>query len=131
MKPILTALFMLLALAPVPANASCIVPSVASARVVDVSHDGNLNHYRIEMTILNNANAAQASNTLQFVDIYHARQRLDAIGVPPLRPGGSYKAFYTFTRSGDAGDQTTTLHLPMRLVQPACVVTPPARTITF
>lgn len=132
MKAILTALFLLAATGPAfAASSSCVVPTVSSASVVDVSHDGNLNHYRVAMTIVNDGNTAQASNTLQFVDIYHDRQKLDAIGVPPLKPGGSYKAFYTFTRSNDAGDGTTTLHVPMRMVQPVCSAAEPARTVTF
>jgi hypothetical protein len=82
------------------------------------------------MTLSNKTSGVQASNTLQFIDIYHARQRLDAIGVPPLRAGGSYQAFYTFTRAADAGDGTTTLFLRMRMVQPVCGAAP-ATTVTF
>ena len=95
-----------------------------------MTRDGNLNHYRIAIKILNATSSSQASGTLQFVDIYHDRQKLDAIGVPPLRSSGSYKAFYTFTRSTDAGNGTTTLHLPIRMTQPPCAGTS-VRTVTF
>lgn len=131
MKAILTALFLLVTTTCALATPSCIVPTVTSANVVNVAHDGNLNHYRVAINIANTTDGTQAGNTLQFVDVFHARQKLDAIGVPPLHPGKSYQAFYTFTRSSDAGDGTTTLLLPIRMVQPACTAAMPARTITF
>ncbi len=130
MKLIFTALYLLAATSPAFAASPCVAPTVTSAIVDNVSHDGNLNHYHIAMTISNRTDSSQASNTLQFVDVYHDRQRLDAIGVPPLRSGASYKAFYTFARSSDAGGGTTTLHLPIRMVQPACAAAA-VRTITF
>ena len=130
MKTIFTALFLLTTTVPALANTTCVAPSVRSARVNNIAHDGNLNHYLVEMVVSNVTNSAQASNTLQFVDIYNDRQKLDAIGVPPLRPGASYTAYYTFTRSSDAGDGTTDLKLRTRMVQPACD-TAPARTVTF
>ncbi|MBV8638124.1 MAG: hypothetical protein JO322_08555 [Candidatus Eremiobacteraeota bacterium] len=131
MKTILTALLFLAAAGPAAAASSCIVPSVATANVVNVTRDGNLSHYRVAINITNATGGTQASNTLQFVDIYHDRQKLDAIGIPPLHPNGSYKAYYTFTRSSDAGDGTTKLHLPIRMVQPVCTATAPAATVTF
>ncbi len=130
MKVMATILILMSAIVPAAAN-TCVAPTVSSARVVDVSHDGNLNHYRIEMTILNNTSATQARNTMQFVDIYKNHQKLDAIGIPPLHPGGSYKAYYTLSRSSEAGEGSVTLNLLTRVVQPACAATAPARTITF
>lgn len=112
------------------ARADCTAPSVTGAHVTSVSHDGGLNHYRIAMTITNTSSAAQPNNTLQFVDIRKTGNKIDAIGVPPLKPGASYTANYTFARSSDAGDNTTTLHFQTEMRQPQCSTTP-AVSITF
>jgi hypothetical protein len=52
-------------------------------------------------------NSAQPSNTLQSVDVIQNEGKIDQKGVPPLRPGQSYTATYTFTRSVEAADGTT------------------------
>ncbi len=110
--------------------ADCTAPSVTSAHVASVSHDGGLNHYRIAIAITNTSSVAQPSNTLQFVDIRKTGNKIDAIGVPPLKPGASYTAGYTFARSSDAGDNSTTLHFQTEMRQPQCATTP-AVSVTF
>ena len=112
------------------ARAECTAPTVSAAHVAGVSHDGGLNHYRIAMTITNTSDTAQPNNTLQFVDIRKTGNKIDAIGVPPLKSGASYTANYTFARSSDAGDNTTTLHFQIEMRQPQCSTTP-AVSVTF
>jgi opacity protein-like surface antigen len=112
-----------------PVAAQCIAPTVAAARIGGVTRSDGLNHYRVVMNI-ENAHDAQPSDTLQFVDIYHDGVKLDAIGVPPLKSSGSYSAAYTFTRSSDAGEGTTTLNLQIEMRQPVCKITGPY-TIAF
>lgn len=128
--PIMALAGALMAATSAGVDAACSAPDVAHARVASVTHAGGMNLYRIEMTIANRQAASQPPNTLQFVDIFHDGTKMDAIGVPPLRAGHTYRAAYTFRRSADAGDGTSTLHLFVEMRQPACTASTPY-TITF
>jgi hypothetical protein len=79
---------------------------------------GGLNHYTLRGSVANVGSLAQASNTLQFVDIYKGKTKLDSRGVPPLRAGESYAFQYVSARSAQAGAQTTTLGFRMDVREP-------------
>lgn len=93
-------------------------PALTSAAVKNVTTDGGINHYSISGVVTNTGRARQASNVLQFVDVYRDREKLDNIGIPPLKPGQSYTFSWTFDRSTEAGDGTTRLHLRLRMTNP-------------
>jgi hypothetical protein len=61
----------------------------------------------------------QASNTLQFADVYRGSTKLDSRGIPPLKAGQSYVFQYVGARSAQAGAQTTSLGLRMDVREPA------------
>jgi hypothetical protein len=85
--------------------------------VQNVTSNGLTNQYHVVGTVTNLGSAAQASNTLQFVDIYVDRMKRDDRGIPPLAPGQSYTFGYTWVRAVNAGTGTTTTHFRMRIVQ--------------
>ena len=113
------AIFLILALAPLGASAICVGPKPAIGSVVVQSRatSGQVNHYHLVGTVTNVGQAAQASNTLQFVDIYQYGQRLDERGIPPLGLGSSATFTYNWPRSVDAAAGTTTLEFEVRVVQ--------------
>jgi hypothetical protein len=82
-------------------------PAVNAASVRSVTRVGDLNRYVLGIQVTNAGNSAQPSNTLQSVDVIQNEGKIDQKGVPPLRPGQSYTATYTFTRSVEAADGTT------------------------
>jgi len=102
--------------------ASCAGPVITSASVKDVVPQGNLNRYDIVATVVNNSGQTQSKDMLQFVDVYHAGDKLDDRGVPPLAAGQSYTVPYSYFRSRDAGNGTTKLIFAMdfRQGQPQC-----------
>jgi hypothetical protein len=109
-------------------------PAIASATVKGVAPDGNMNRYTIDITVTNSGGATQPTNTLQFVDIYQGTVKLDAKGVPPLKPGQSYTVSYDSLRSHDAGQGTTTLRFALDVQQPAdqnCSTANDASSVTF
>jgi subtilase family serine protease len=111
-----------LALAPLGAPAAtCAGPNsaITSVAVKNVTSNGLTNQYHIVGTVTNLGSQAQASSTLQFVDIYVDRQKRDDRGIPPLRPGESYQFGYTWTRSIHAGTGTTTAYFRIRMVSGA------------
>jgi hypothetical protein len=118
-----TALVLLaaLALVPSPANAACAGPdpSIASVSLAHVSTSGGLSTYRFSGSIVNAGNAAQASNVLQFVDVFQSGEKSNSIGIPPLRPHQSYAFSYSAQRSNDAGSGTTKLLFRLRMKSPA------------
>lgn len=108
-------LVILFALAVAPSGAfaaTCAGPNPAITAVVvkNVTTAGSLNTYHIVGTVTNLGGQAQASNTLQFVDVYVDRQKRDSRGIPPLAPGQSYSFGFDWQRSTDAGNGTTTAH---------------------
>lgn len=94
-------------------------PAITSVRVQNVAGNGSVNHYTLVGTVANLGTQRQASNVLQFVDIYQYGVRLNDRGIPPLAPGESYTFSYGWQRASDAGDGTTTLHFRLRFVRPS------------
>lgn len=84
-------------------------PAILSVAVKSVTRDGSLDKYLLVGRVENLGASAQASKTMQFVDIYKNRVKLDSRGIPPLKPGQSYSFSYTSARSHQAGKNTTLL----------------------
>ncbi len=109
-----------LALAPSAGSAAVCAgpnPAITSVAVKHVTTNGSINTYDIAGTVTNLGSQKQASNTLQFVDIYIDRQKRNERGIPPLAPGQSYSFAFNWSRSTDAGPGTTTVHFRIRTVQ--------------
>lgn len=102
------AALILVASSAVAASATCGSPTISNVVVKNVDTVGNLNHYQIAGTVVNNG-PTQASNVLQSVDIYQGPNKLDTRSIPPLKAGQSYSFTYTSDRAADAGKGTTTL----------------------
>ena len=114
------AMLLTLALAPLGASAATCAganPSITSVVVKTVTTSGSLNTYHLLGTVTNLGSQAQPSNTLQFVDMYIDRQKRDAHGIPPLRPGQSSTFGFDWARSTDAGNGTTTAHFNIDMHQ--------------
>jgi hypothetical protein len=119
---IVSVALLVLAQLPIAAGASTCAganPAVTSVVVKSVTRNGNANQYNLQGTVKNLGSAGQASNTLQFVDIYEgaSRDRLNDRGIPPLQPGQSHMFGYVWNRALDAGQNTTTLEFRIRMVQ--------------
>ncbi len=93
----------------VAALTSCANPSILSAGVQSVTTDGALKHYAIAITVQNRGNLRQPSNLLQSVVVLQDGQKVNQIGLQPLRPKQSQKVTYRFDRAAEAGDGTTDL----------------------
>lgn len=105
-----------------PAWAACsgADPAITAVAVKNVAQASGTNHYTLAVTVTNNGDQAQASNVLQFVDIYQVPgEKLDAKGVPPLRPGQSYTFDYITMRSSEAATGTTTMRFALDVRQPS------------
>src|SRR5580692_11356634 len=109
------------AVVPIPAGAACSGPdpSIASVSAGHVSTTGGLSTYHFNGSVVNVGNAAQASNVLQFVDVFESGEKNNSIGIPPLRPHQSYAFSYSAQRSSDAGVGTTKLLFRLRMKSPA------------
>lgn len=94
-------------------------PAITAVGVAGVTPAGGIDQYHIAGTVVNHGSQGQASNVLQFVDIYQNGQRLDAKSIPPLAAGQSFTFTYVALRSTDAGKGTTTLHFQLRMRQPS------------
>ncbi len=92
---------------------------ITSVKVANVTSNGSVNHYTLVGTITNTGDQKQASNALQFVDIYTNGQRVNDRGIPPLAPGQSYTFSYVWQRSTDAGNNTTLMRFSLRMVPPS------------
>jgi hypothetical protein len=129
------ALFLAVAAAPSAAAAATCAgpnPAIASVAVKSSTTNGQLNTYHIVGTVTNLGGQAQASNTLQFVNIFVDRQKRDDRGIPPLKPGQSYAFGYDWTRASDAGAGTTTVRFRMDVRQGAnCNPANGSQSITF
>jgi hypothetical protein len=88
---------------------SCANPSILSAGVQSATTDGALRHYTIAITVANQGNLRQPSNLLQSLVVNQDGQKVNQIGLRPLRPKQSQKVTYSFDRAADAGDGTTDL----------------------
>lgn len=81
--------------------------------------NGGLNSYTLRAKVVNLGSAGQASNTLQFVDIYKGSIKKDSRGIPPLAAGQSYTFNYVTTRSAEAGAGTSALAFRMDVRGPS------------
>lgn len=111
-------------------------PALHAVSVKGVSPNGGTNVYHLGGSVVNAGHRAQTSNALEFVDIFRDGEKMDSIGIPPLKPGQSYAFRWTFERSQDAGNNTTTLVFRIRMVQPAgnaqnCSAGNDQTTVTF
>jgi subtilase family serine protease len=116
-----TLILVLLAQLPVNAVAATCAgadPAITSVKVTNTASDGSLNRYTLVGTVTNLGGRKQASNVLQFVDIYQAGDRVTNRGIPPLAPGQSHTFSYVWQRAADAGNGTTTLRFNIRMTQP-------------
>jgi hypothetical protein len=114
-----------------PATAAACVgpdPAIVSVAVKGMQSSGGLNHYTLSGRVVNLGSTAQASNTLQFADIYKGSTKLDSRGIPPLKAGQSYAFEYISARSAQAGAQTTTLGFRMDVREPANTGMQPCNT---
>ena len=107
-------LSLLLATAIGAATCSGADPALMGAAVKNITNDSGTNHYALSGTVTNRGSIKQASNVLQFVDIFIDGQKLNSIGIPPLKPGQSYTFGWTYNRSVEAGQGTTTVHFQLR-----------------
>jgi subtilase family serine protease len=121
MRTVILAAVLLGQLAANGAAASCAGadPAIVSAKVQNVTSNGSVNHYTLVGRVTNLGTAKQASNVLQFVDIYQNGTRLEDRGVPPLAPGQSYTFSYDWQRASDAGTGTTTMYFRLRMTSPS------------
>jgi hypothetical protein len=99
--------------------------------------DGHVNRYTIAISVTNRGNMKQASNVLQFVDIFEGDAKRDTRSIRPLAPGQTFNTTYIYKRSADAGPGTTTLTLRLNMRQPAapgaadCNTGNDSATVTF
>jgi hypothetical protein len=94
---------------------SCANPSILSAGIQSVTTNGALKHYTIVITVQNKGNLRQPSNLLQSVVVLQNGQKVDRIGLQPLRPKQSQKVTYSFDRAADASVGTTDLTFTLDL----------------
>ena len=92
---------------------------VVRAVQTGMSTDAGMNHYTVSISVTNRGNMKQASNVLQFVDIFQEGIKRDTRSIPPLRPGQTFTTSYVYNRSSDAGAGTTVLDLRLHMRQPA------------
>jgi len=123
-----------------PAFAACAGadPALTSVAVKSVAQANGINRYTLLGTVVNKGSQAQASDVLQFVNIYQTPgQKLDAKGIPPLGPAQSYTFSYVMLRASDAGRGTTTLRFQLEMRQPSppgaadCDTSNDSFTVTF
>ena len=98
--------------------------------------DYQVNRYTISFTVTNRGKIKQASNVLQFVDIFQDGIKRDTRSIPPLKPRQIFSTTYVYPRSADAGRGTTTLTLRLNMRQPAgtaanCSTANDSATVTF
>ena len=101
------------------ANCAGADPAIVSATSRLVGSDAGSNHYRLSITVTNVGGQGQASNVLQFVDIFEHGTKLDAKGIPPLKAGQNYTIAYMYNRATDAGDRTASFRFQLDMRQPA------------
>ena len=94
-------------------QSACANPDIVSAGVQSVRTIGSVNHYTVAVSIRNEGSVRQPSNLLQSLIVSKDGERLDRIGLQPLRPKQSQVVTFTFDRSTDAGSDTTHLTLAL------------------
>ncbi|MBV9103713.1 MAG: hypothetical protein JO060_08980 [Candidatus Eremiobacteraeota bacterium] len=93
-------------------------PAITSAAVTSTKQEGGLNAISVGITVQNRGTQGQASDVLQSVLVYQNDVKIDRKGIPPLRPGRSYTATYTFRRSTEANAGTTNLRFHLVMAKP-------------
>ncbi|MBV8356030.1 MAG: hypothetical protein JO101_11960 [Candidatus Eremiobacteraeota bacterium] len=93
-------------------------PAITSVKVAGMTPSGDTNIYHLSGTVTNLGSKKQASNVLQFVDVYLNGTKVDSRGVRPLAPGQSYTFGYDLKRASDAGMRTSHLRFQMNFRQP-------------
>ena len=103
------------------ANATCTQgdPAITSVVVTSVTHQGGVNVYHLAGHVINLGRKKQASNALEFVGIYEDGVRRDERSIPALKGGESYTFHYDYTRSSDAGPNTTDLNFRLGIRDPS------------
>ena len=92
------------------AAAACANPSIVSTAVQTVTTDASgLNHYTVGVTVQNLGTVRQPSDLLQSIVVEQDGERVDVIGLLPLRPRQTQHVTYSFVRSSEAGTGTTHL----------------------
>jgi hypothetical protein len=91
------------------AAAACANPSIVSTAVQSVTDSNGLNHYTVGITVQNLGTARQRSDLLQSILVTQDGERADVIGLLPLRPRQTQHVTYSFVRSDEAGQGTTSL----------------------
>src|SRR5579872_4234085 len=94
-------------------QAACANPSIVSAHIQSITSSGAVNHYTIAISVENHGTLKQPSNVLQSVIVSKDGERLDRIGLQPLRPKQSEAVRFTFDRGTDEGSGTTDLTLTL------------------
>ncbi|HEY7993308.1 MAG TPA: hypothetical protein VID24_03825 [Candidatus Eremiobacteraceae bacterium] len=98
------------------AAAACANPSIVSTAVQSVTTDsGGLNHYTIGVTVQNLGTVRQPSDLLQSIVVEQDGERVDVIGLLPLRPRQTQHVTYSFVRSAEAGTGTTSFSFALEL----------------
>jgi hypothetical protein len=100
------------------ANNACTAPTIASAIANPIGNNGSITTYDVAIRVKNNGPAAEPSSLLQSVAIYQDATKVDQIGTPPLKPGGSATVHYRLQRSTDARSGSTHLRLQLVLRDP-------------
>ncbi len=95
------------------AGGACANPSIVSASVQSIAHNGGLDRFTIAIVVKNIGDVKQPSNLLQSIDVLQDDQKVGKIGLQPLKPNQTQKVTYQFDRSADAGAATTVLTLIM------------------
>ena len=129
---ILAVIFFVLAESAIGATAATCAgpnPMITFVTVRSVT-PGPSNQYHLTGTVVNWGSRRQAPNTLQFVDIYQDGIKLDSKGIPPLDHLQSATFSYTWVRSPDAEQYSTTLDFKMDVVQGSSC-TPNTYSLTF
>ena len=91
-------------------------PAITHVEVQSTHRVGQMNQYHLVGTVTNLGTANQPANTLQFVDIYDAAQKVDAKSIPPLTASGTYHFTYNWNRSTDAGAGSSKFIFKIRMV---------------
>jgi hypothetical protein len=93
-------------------------PVIQSAAVGGMQDNGNTKTYLVTGTVVNRSAHGQAGNVLQSIDVMQDGQKINEIGIPPLRAGHSYQFHQSVVRSAIAGKGTTHLTFQLRLHSP-------------
>ncbi|GAC1387859.1 MAG: hypothetical protein NVSMB31_00880 [Vulcanimicrobiaceae bacterium] len=94
-------------------------PAIISVAVKAVSSQGDRNRYELTGKVRNVGRAKQASNVLQFVDVFQTGEKKDAKSIPPLKPGQTFTFTHMIERSRDAGEGTTELTFQLEMRKPS------------